>query len=129
MFAQFYEVRAGLRSSRTSTPQPEALKEEVFTGDSRKAKSGLENRNAFVVDVCNYLNRIPWYDAVMILGRIVEPGRKKMSWRRIARFIKKESSNRKCPARLGYYQHLNERYKSVVRPDADHYFREIGYLR
>jgi hypothetical protein len=126
MFSHYYEVREGLSSSRTNTPQPEVLREEIFTSNQVKARSAVEYRAAFVADIDNYLKRLDWYDCEVMLGRMPEPGCKQVAWRKLSKVIKADI--RTCPRNLSDHSNLAKRYYKSLVPDAERYFRDRGYL-
>jgi hypothetical protein len=127
MFAYYHEVRAALCSPRTNMPQPEALRQEIFVSNPKKARSVLECKKAFVGDVEIYLRRIEWWERIAIEGRMVAPGEDQVSWNKLAKRIGKEG--RPLPRALKNMGNLFREYRDIIRPNAEAYFRDRGYLR
>jgi hypothetical protein len=70
LFMRYYEVRESLGAPKTSMPQPESLKREVFVSNPQQARDSIEYQWAFLCDVELYLDRIDWHDKVIIEGRV-----------------------------------------------------------
>lgn len=127
LFSHYHEVRAGLSSVRTGTPTPEAIRQEVFSSEPVKSRDAVEYRYALVGDVKLYLRRLEWYDAYILLCRMVKPHEEPVVYRDIPKLLKQ--AGHPYPRAFNHHNHVYERFRKVIRPLAEDHFRERGYLR
>jgi hypothetical protein len=127
MFSHYHEVRAGLESVRTGTPTPESLRQEVNTSEPVKARDSLEYRKAFVGDVQLYLRKLEWWEAYILLARMVKPWEEQVTWYGIAKHLKRVGHDYPRSFRDG--SNIARTYRNVIKPLAEDHFRDRGYLR
>ena len=127
MFHHYYDVRAGLESARTNMPDPEALRLETSDCNPVKARDAQEYRKAFVGDVGIYLKKIEWHERYIMLARMVKPGEEQVGWTRIIRRLNR--IGKPFPKSLKDISNLRNAYRDRIKPHAEAYFRERGYLR
>jgi hypothetical protein len=108
-------------------PDAESLRLEVFTGEAVKARDAIEYRNAFVVDVQIYLRSLEWWEAYIILGRMVKPGEDQVTWRKLVAKLK--DIGQPYPKKLKHHSNLFVQYRDIIKPNAEAYFRDRGYIR
>ena len=125
MFSHYHEVRASLTGARTSMPDSEALRLEVFTGEPVKARDSQEYRQALIADIELYLKRIEWYEAVTLRCRMRPAGTKSLSFHKITKLLK--TSHKKYPYYLSHGS-IQNRYDDIVIPAAERYFRDKEYI-
>lgn len=123
LLMHYLEVKESMRAPKTSTPQPESLRQDVVTFNPRKARDIIEYKWAFVCDVELYLRRIDWHDKLLIEGRVIA----EKSWGKLIKEMNLDG--RVVPKRYKHKRSLSEMFGKVIRPNAEHYFRERGYLR
>ena len=116
-----------MRAPKTSMPQPESLRQDIVVSNPQKARDSMEYQNAFVCDVELYLKRIIWHDRLLIKGRVTAPGIEQKSWRVL--IIEMNEDGRPFPKRYKHKASLSEFFGEVIKPNAENYFRERGYLR
>jgi hypothetical protein len=114
LFMRYYEVRESLGAPKTSMPQPESLKREVFVSNPQQARDSIEYQWAFLCDVELYLDRIDWFDRVVIEGKIP---------------AFENEDGRPFPKRYKNPGNLSKFFGEVIKPNAEAYFRDRGYLR
>jgi hypothetical protein len=127
LFMRYYEVRESMRAPKTSMPQPEALKLDVTVFTPQRARSNMECQKAFVCDVELYLARIAWHDSLLIEGRVTAHDEDQKSWRTLIREMDKDG--RPFPKRYKNKGNLSKFFGEVIKPNAEAYFRDRGYLR
>ena len=127
LFLRYFEVRESMRAPKTSMPQPEALRMDVTVSNPYKARSSMESHKAFICDVELYLNRIAWHDSLLIKGRVTAPGIDQKSWRVLIKEM--NDDGRPFPKFYTNKGSLSKFFGEVVKPNAENYFRERGYLR
>ena len=126
MFSHYHEVRASLSGARTSMPDSEALRLEVFTGEAVKARDSQEYRQALIADIGLYLKSIKWYEAVILRCRMNPPGTQTMGWGAIVKVL--NTASKPFPRYLKDRRHVSARYDDSICPRAEDHFRERGYL-
>ena len=129
MFHKYYEVQAGLKSARTSMPDPETSSMNVQDKSAQKSRDSLEGRKAFVADVNNYVGRLHWCDKYIIMGRNRPHGEKRVSWSKLVKLLRIMARFRKIEYYYRDYSDMSKRYRNNIRPLAEDYFKEIGYLK
>jgi hypothetical protein len=124
---RYFEVRESMRAPKTSMPQPEALRMDISVSNPQRARSNMESQKAFVCDVDLYLNRIDWYDKLLIEGRITAQDHSQKSWRVLIKEMDRDG--RPVPKSYKTPRNLSYMFGKVVKPNAEAYFRDRGYLR
>jgi hypothetical protein len=133
LFMRYYEVRESMRAPKTSMPTPEALKMDFAGEQSNTVKCKKQSRDkieldwAFVCDVENYLARIAWHDSLLIKGRVTAHDEDQKSWRILIKEMDKDG--RPFPKRYKNKGNLSKFFGEVIKPNAEAYFRDRGYLR
>jgi hypothetical protein len=127
LFLRYFEVRESMRAPKTSMPQPESLRQDVTVSNPQAARSNMECQKALVCDVELYLERIEWHDRLLIKGRIVAPGIDQKSWRVLIKEMNEDG--RPFPKRYKHKASLSEFFGEVIKPNAEAYFRDRGYIR
>jgi hypothetical protein len=127
LFLRYFEVRESMRAPKTSMPQPEALRQDITVSNPQRARSNMESQKAFVCDVELYLERIEWYDSMLIRGRIAADIANQKSWRVLIKEMNEDG--RPFPKRYKDKRGLSELFGKVVKPNAEAYFRDRGYIR
>jgi hypothetical protein len=130
IFSYYHEVRASMYGARTNMPDSEALRLEVMgTPNPMRARSSMEYRKALIGDIQLYVKKQPWHDQYLLMGRLRPPGEAQISFNRIVALVRELSSGRTIPWQYRDRANLRKHWSRVIRPLAEDYFRERGYLR
>ncbi len=129
LIGHYYTVRAGLVSARTSMPDAEELSMDIQVLTTQKSRESLEYRKAFIADVQKYLEKIHWCDQYVLMGRIRPTGEDRLSWSDIIKIIKVEARGRIVKSYYRDPSHMSKKYRKEIYPQAESYFRAVGYLR
>lgn len=132
LLSHYYEVRESMRAPKSSTPDPERLRLESITFDGNNGNpKGVSYRKemnyALVCDVELYLKRIDWFDKLLIEGRITAHEGDQKSWRSLIKIM--NADGRPIPRAYKHPFELSKMFGQVIKPNAEAYFRDRGYIR